>query len=124
MPGDSEELPFESPDQVLALGAPRWDHMEACVADIPEGMRLADVGPKAFLPLLKEWGSNLNVVSKEEITLKDATKAYRTESNGYSSTEEIGTQVSSFRRVRMTNGSPLAQPRREIHLRLLGSLRV
>ena len=56
-----------------------WVEIEDSVADIPEAMTLADIGPKVYLPTLKEVGSNFNVVSNDEITLKDGTKAYRTE---------------------------------------------
>jgi len=42
-------------------------------------MTLAEVGPKAYLPTLEKQESHLNVVSNEEITLKDGTKAYKTE---------------------------------------------
>ena len=61
------------------MRTPRWVGIEAGVADIPKAMTLADIGSKVFLPTLKEVESNFNVVSNDEITLKDGIKAYRTE---------------------------------------------
>jgi hypothetical protein len=52
---------------------------QASVADIPEGLQLADMGPKAYAAALKSVGSNVKVISNEEIKLKDGTKAYRTD---------------------------------------------
>lgn len=81
-PEDSRKLSVVSPNQVLRMRTPRWVEIQASVADIPEAMTLADIGPKVYLPTLKEVGSNFNVVSNDEITLKDGTKAYRTEIKG------------------------------------------
>ena len=52
---------------------------QASVGDIPEGMKLDDVGPKALAFALEGVGSNVKVLSNKEITLKDGTKAYRTD---------------------------------------------
>ena len=60
------------------MRTPRWVGIQASVADIPKAMTLADIRPKVYLPTFKEVESNFNVVSNDEITLKDGTKAYRT----------------------------------------------
>lgn len=52
----------------------------APVADIPEGLKLEDFGPEAYLLELKEMGAgtNFGVISNELISLKDGTKAFET----------------------------------------------
>jgi len=62
----------------MGMETPGGVLFNASVADIPEGMTLADVGPKAYVFGLKTVGSNVKVISNEEISLKDGTKAYRT----------------------------------------------
>jgi len=47
--------------------------------DIPEGVPLKDFGPKLYAPRLESVGSNIKVISNQEITLNCGTKAYRTE---------------------------------------------
>ena len=51
----------------------------ASVFDIPEGIKLEDFGPIGYAKLLKGVGSNIKVISNEEIRLKCGTKAYRTD---------------------------------------------
>ena len=50
------------------------------VSDIPNGMKLEDVGPKGFAPTLaRDVGARVKVLSNEETELADGTKAFRTE---------------------------------------------
>jgi hypothetical protein len=70
----NQVMAMETPGSVGSQGVP----FNASVADIPPGMTLADVGPKAYVSGLKRVGSNVKVISNEEISLKDGTKAYRT----------------------------------------------
>jgi adenylate cyclase len=49
------------------------------VEDIPKGIPLEDVGPKVFLPRLeKDVGTEIRLLSNDEIKLKDGTIAYKT----------------------------------------------
>lgn len=42
-------------------------------------MKLEDFGPEAYASWMKKYGSNITVLSNEEITLNCGTKAYRTD---------------------------------------------
>ena len=63
----------------MAMENPAGVVFQASVADIPEGIKVADVGPRALAVALENVGSNVKVISNKEITLKDGTKAYRTD---------------------------------------------
>ena len=51
----------------------------ATIAEIQAGMTLADIGLKIMEPALEKHGSNHELISNKEITLKDGTQAYRFE---------------------------------------------
>jgi hypothetical protein len=51
----------------------------ASVLDIPAGVKLEDFGPNVYAAQLKGVGSNIEVISNNEIRLKCGTKAYRTD---------------------------------------------
>ena len=52
----------------------------AHIVDIPEGMKIKDIGPKFHAQNLENrYNSNIKVISNKEITLKYGTKAYRTD---------------------------------------------
>lgn len=78
-PSGSRRRATDGPNQIMAMENPAGVVFQAAVVDIPEGMKLADVGPKAYAVALENAGSNVNVISNKEITLKDGTKAYRTD---------------------------------------------
>ena len=42
-------------------------------------MKLEDFGPKQYAAWMKKFGSNITIMSNEEITLEDGTQAYRTD---------------------------------------------
>jgi len=77
-PAGSEKLATITKSQVLRMRTPDGLDFEASVGDIPEGMTLADHGPKLYAPALEKFGSNVKVISNKEVTLKGGTKAYRT----------------------------------------------
>jgi hypothetical protein len=79
-PKGSRKAEIQAPNQIMAMEThPGGVGFQASVADIPEGLQLADMGPKAYAAALKSVGSNVKVISNEEIKLKDGTKAYRTD---------------------------------------------
>jgi TolB-like protein/class 3 adenylate cyclase len=78
-PAGSEKLAPMTKSQVLRMRTPDGLGFEASVADIPEGVTVADYGPKLYAPALERFGSNVKVISNREIILKDGTKAYRTD---------------------------------------------
>jgi hypothetical protein len=105
-------------------GPPRCVEFQACISNIPEGMTLADLGPKAYLPTPEDVESDFKVLSDERMTLKNGTEAYRTQSEWLYGDGKTWTTTLPFRRSRMVNGSAFPQARGEIRLRTLGSLRV
>jgi CubicO group peptidase (beta-lactamase class C family) len=75
----SRQEETNDPNQVMSMKAPEGTHFQAFIIDIPEGMKLADMGPKVHVSTLEKLGTNVNVISNREIRLKDGTKAYRTD---------------------------------------------
>jgi len=79
-PKGSRKTALTAPNQIMAMEIyPGGVTFQASLSDIPEGMKLADVGPKAYAVALEGVGSNVKVISNKEITLKDGSKAYRTD---------------------------------------------
>jgi CubicO group peptidase (beta-lactamase class C family) len=74
------------PDQVMRMKTPSGDLITTSVNEIPRdwkrffsSIKIEDFGPKAYASWLKEHGSNITVLSNEEISLKCGTKAYKTD---------------------------------------------
>ena len=74
------------PDQIMRMETPAGGIITASTDAIPRdwrrfyfSMKLEDFGPKAYASWMKEYGSNITVLSNEEITLSCGTKAYRTD---------------------------------------------
>jgi len=65
--------------QIMRMKTPEGVVFEAAVIDIPEGLNLADFGPKIYAKQLESLSSVIKVVSNKEITLKCGTKAYRSD---------------------------------------------
>jgi CubicO group peptidase (beta-lactamase class C family) len=65
--------------QVMRMTTPGNIFFSAYVVDIPDGMKIADFGPKIYAQNLENYGSNIKVISNKEIVLKCGTKAYRTD---------------------------------------------
>jgi len=79
-PKGSRKRALSIPNQIMSMEIyPGGVTFQASVGDIPEGIKLEDVGPKALAVALEGVGSNVKVISNKEITLKDDTKAYRTD---------------------------------------------
>ena len=77
-PIGSKKKPIRYPGQVMNMKTPGDVTFYASVGDIPEGRKLEDFGPEAFAKELEKIGSNIKVISNEEITLNCGTRAYRT----------------------------------------------
>jgi hypothetical protein len=80
-PKGSTKRPLEIPDQIMTMETPDGVIFQASVAAIPPGLKLADVGPKALAAAYRNVGSDVQVISNKEITLKDGTTAYKTRIN-------------------------------------------
>ena len=78
-PSDSKKIETTSPTQVLRMKMPEGFTLTASIEEIPVGMTLADLALKIMKPALEKHGSNHELISNEEITLKDGTQAYRFE---------------------------------------------
>jgi CubicO group peptidase (beta-lactamase class C family) len=65
--------------QVMGMRTPGNIFFSAYVVDIPDGMKIEEFVPKFYAQNLKNYGSNIKVISNIEIVLKCGTKAYRTD---------------------------------------------
>jgi CubicO group peptidase (beta-lactamase class C family) len=78
-PLGSKKSAIVAPGQVMRMKTPGDLSFSASVLDIPEGAKLQDFGPNFYAAQLKGVGSNIEVISNNEIRLKCGTKAYRTD---------------------------------------------
>jgi len=80
VPRSSRRLPLQSQFQVMRMKTLSGFNFAAAVGDIPAGIALQDVGPRAYAPLLAGVARDEpEVVSNAPIVLDDGTAAYRTE---------------------------------------------
>ncbi|UCF90550.1 MAG: serine hydrolase [Desulfobacterales bacterium] len=78
-PIGSKKVPLDAPDVIMAMRTPEGIRFSATVVDIPEGWQLAEMGPKHYAANLTNVGTDIQIVSNNEIVLKDGTPAYRTD---------------------------------------------
>jgi len=78
-PLGSTKAETTSPRHIMRMKTPENVTFDASVVSIPEEMKLADFGVQYYTNLLQSVGSNIEVLSNKEITLKCGTKAYRTD---------------------------------------------
>ena len=78
-PFGSRKAAIEYPGQIMRMRTPGDIFFSASVSDTPEGTKIEDFGPKFYASELENAGSNIKVISNNEITLKCNTKAYRTD---------------------------------------------
>lgn len=85
-PLDCIKTATQQPDQIMRIQTLAGAIVTASTDAIPRdwrrlffSMKLEDFGPKAYALWMKEYGSNITVLSNEEITLSCGTKAYRTD---------------------------------------------
>ena len=78
-PAGSKKQPTVNPIQVMRMKTPDEVHFEASIIDIPDKLKLEDFGPKIYAEIIKRVGSDIEVLSNKEMTLKCGTRAYRTD---------------------------------------------
>ncbi len=78
-PLGSVQTKTRQPDQIMRMETPTGGIFTASIYKIPRDMKPEDFGPKEYVSWLKEYVSNITVISSEEIMLKGGTKAYRTD---------------------------------------------
>jgi CubicO group peptidase (beta-lactamase class C family) len=85
-PLDCLKAAIRQSDQIMRMETPSGSIITAAIYSIPKdwrrfffSMKLEDFGPKAYASWMKDYGSNITVISNKEITLNCGTKAYRTD---------------------------------------------
>jgi hypothetical protein len=80
------KAPTQASDQIMRMKTPGGGFITASVNDIPKdwrrffaAMKLEDFGPKGFASWIKKMGSNIKIISNEEITLNCGSRTYRTD---------------------------------------------
>ena len=78
-PQGSKQVPTNRPDQIMRMKTLGGEHFAAGIDDIPQKIKLPEVGSIGCASILNKIGSNIRVVSNKGILLKDGTEAYRTD---------------------------------------------
>ena len=76
---DSRKEEIAYPTQIMGLRTSDVISIHAYLSEIPAGMALAEVGPKAYTEKLALVGSDIRILANREIELKDGSIAYRTD---------------------------------------------
>lgn len=63
----------------MRMKTPEDAFFSASVIDIPADLQLKDSGPKIYASALKNFGSDIKIISNRPIKLRCGTEAYRTE---------------------------------------------
>jgi len=79
-PEESKIERIRKPEKVVDITT-RGADIVVRIKDIPEGIKIEEIGSKHYYPLLKAAGigSKFNIISDEMVTLRDGTEACRTE---------------------------------------------
>jgi len=67
------------PSQIMGMRTPDGIAIHAYLSEIPGGMMLAEVGPKAYTEKLAQVGTDIRILANRTIVLRDGTAAYRTD---------------------------------------------
>jgi len=81
------------PTQIMGLRTPDGVAIHAYLSEIPSGLGLAEVGPKAYIQKLALVGSDIKTLANREIVLHDGSGAYRTDFEWHFSA--IGSKVTT-----------------------------
>ncbi|MBT8370649.1 MAG: hypothetical protein KJO34_06785, partial [Deltaproteobacteria bacterium] len=85
-PTGSVKIPTRVPDQIMRMETPKGSIVTASIFGIPRdwrrfflSLKLKDFGPKVYASWLNDYGSQMTVVSNNELSLTCGTHAYRTD---------------------------------------------
>lgn len=78
-PPGSRKVALKFSREVMRMTTLEGVVFTAVVADQPDGIPLAEVGPTVYASYLEKAGSQVTVLSNTAITLQDGTPAYRTD---------------------------------------------
>jgi len=78
-PKGSKRIKINAPNVIMTMKTPKGMRFSTSIADIPEGMKLSEMGPKNYALSLSNVGTDIQIIDNREIALKDGTKAYRTD---------------------------------------------
>ena len=79
-PLGSKKTDLKAHMQIMRMDTPDKSPFGAILIDIPNSMKLEDIGPVSYGSWLKSVGcSNIKVISNKEITLQCKTEAYRSD---------------------------------------------
>jgi len=81
------------PTQIMSMRTPDGMAIHAYLSDIPAGLGLAEVGPKAYTKNLAQLGTDIKTLANREIVLRDGSRAYRTDFEWHFSA--IGSKVTT-----------------------------
>jgi CubicO group peptidase (beta-lactamase class C family) len=77
-PNGSKKVADTAPNRIMSMKTPKGIRFSSSIHDIPEGMKLSEMGPNHYVSYLSNVGTDIQIISNKEIVLKDGTKAYRT----------------------------------------------
>jgi CubicO group peptidase (beta-lactamase class C family) len=85
-PPGSKKAETRAPDQIMRMQTASGNFLTASLIDIPRNwkrfftrLKLEDFGPKGYTSWLEKYGSDINVISNQEIMLKSGSRAFRTD---------------------------------------------
>ena len=85
-PPGSKKAETRARDQIMRMQTASGNFLTASLIDIPRNwknlfmrLKLEDFGPKGYTSWLEKYGSDINVISNKEITLKCGNRAFRTD---------------------------------------------
>lgn len=85
-PPASKKAETRAPDQIMRMQTASGNFITASLIDIPRNwkrfftrLKLEDFGPKGYASWLEKYGSDINVISNQEIMLKFSNRAFRTD---------------------------------------------
>lgn len=78
-PLGSKKSGLDFPGQIMRMKTLSDFDFSAYIGDIPAGIALEDFGPRAYARSLAKFGTQIRVMSNQELTLQCGTRAYRTD---------------------------------------------
>lgn len=78
-PDKSRRFEISAPGMIMTMKTPRGMRFSSAVMDIPEGMKLSEMGPGHYAQGLSRIATHIEVISNKAIKLPDGSPAYRTD---------------------------------------------